>query len=181
LPGRVVRLHLNPVQKQELRDLDGQIALGVLRHLLGARASLELGAPLRFPLTEPVIRTIARQLGHHVGIKRARTMRRRLRAAHVIEDAGSYRQPYRNTGGATGYKVMLYRLGDRVRGAVVRGEVRLAATPKPPVGTGGLVKRLRRVGWWEHSLFGTFDGLPPPEFTRRQRRRMRANGEVKQV
>jgi hypothetical protein len=46
-PGRVVGLDLTREQKRELRDADGQIALDVLRHLLGARAAV--GAPERFP------------------------------------------------------------------------------------------------------------------------------------
>ena len=48
--GRVAYLYLTPEQKRRLRDQDGQLALDVLRHLLGARADRR--DPERFPLTE---------------------------------------------------------------------------------------------------------------------------------
>ena len=64
-PGRVVGLDLTREQKRELRDAEGQIALDVLRHPLGARAAV--GAPERFPLTERAIQAFTRKLGHKVG------------------------------------------------------------------------------------------------------------------
>ena len=91
-PGRVVRLEISQEQRNELRDKEGRIALDVLRHLLGARAAV--GAPERFPLTERAIQALARKLGHEVGQKRCRSLRRRLVAAGVLPASGHYRQPY---------------------------------------------------------------------------------------
>jgi hypothetical protein len=94
-PGRVAPLHLTHEQKRALRDVDGKIALDVLQHLLGAREAL--GAPERFPLTERTMQALTRKLGHSVGRKRCRGLRRRLEAAGVIPASGHYRQPYLNS------------------------------------------------------------------------------------
>jgi hypothetical protein len=60
-PGRVVSLQLSREQKRALRDVDGRIALDVLRNLLGPREALE--APERFPLTEQAMQAFTRKLG----------------------------------------------------------------------------------------------------------------------
>jgi hypothetical protein len=77
--GRVARLSLEQEQKRALRDHEGQLALDVLRHLLGARAaSVRPGrAPEPFPLTEQTFQAVASRLGRPVGIKRSRLLRRR--------------------------------------------------------------------------------------------------------
>ena len=168
--GRVVRLDLTDEQKRQLRDPDGRLALHVLRHHLGARAALTPEAPAEFPLTEHAFQAVARRLGHPVGIKRARRLRRRLLTLGVLEDAGSYRQVYRSTGGATGYRVPLFR-------AAVRAVLRLAATPQPPIGIGVGVKRGPRLRWWQHPLFGDLSGRPPPGLTRATAARMRSRDE----
>lgn len=50
--GRVAYLALTPEEKRALRDPEGQIALDLLRHLLGARPM----NPERFPLAEKLSR-----------------------------------------------------------------------------------------------------------------------------
>ena len=67
-PGCATRLTLSAEQKHALRDRDGQLALDVVRHLLGARAAVTASGS--FPLTEATFQTIARKLGQRVGIKR---------------------------------------------------------------------------------------------------------------
>ena len=57
--GRVAYLCLTPEQKRALRDPEGQVALNVLRHLLGARPM----NPERFPLAQEALQAIARRLG----------------------------------------------------------------------------------------------------------------------
>ena len=150
--GRVVYLALTRAQKRALRDPEGQIALDVLRHLLGARPM----TPERFPLTEQAFQTIARRLGYVVGQKRSRQMVQRLLATGVIGLCGQYRQPYRNSAARSGFRVRLYKLGRRLRGP------RLAKR-KRPVGKHTPVKRDPRARWWQHPLFGDLLGLPPPE------------------
>jgi hypothetical protein len=80
-----------------------------------ARTATDIGPPEPFPLTEPVFQAIARRLGQPVGIKRCRSLLRRLVIAGVILPAGSYRQKYRNQAGGSGFQVRLYRLVVRVR------------------------------------------------------------------
>ncbi len=166
--GRVAYLTLTPDQKQSLRDPEARLALDVLRHFVGAReASVSGRPPAPFPLTEPTFQAVGRKLGHAIGIKRSRSLLRRLVAAEVLERSGSYRQPYRKLG-SSGYRVTLYRL----RGVV--------APPlrKRPVGRVAPVKDSVRRRWWAHRLFGTPDGRPPPNLTRAQRRRMRSHDEL---
>lgn len=178
--GRIVRLSLDDEQKRAFRDGDGQLALSVVRHLLGARrASAQSGRlPERFPLTEAAFQAIARKLGRQVGIKRSRRLLRRLTTAGIIKDSGSYRQKYRNAASSGGYRVTLYRLAVGTAGVVRRG-VRFAAASslKPPVGRAGAVKPDSRPRWWQHALFGEPDGLPPPTLSPLQRRRWRSAEE----
>jgi hypothetical protein len=163
--GRVAYLCLTPAQKRQFYDRDGKLALDVLRHLLGARAD-HRG---RFPLTEGGFQAVARRLGHEVGQKRSRALVKRLRAAGVTVGAGQYRQPYRDSGIRSGFRVALHRLG------------RLAARPvskaKRPVGTPRSVKSKIQPRWWRHPLFGDICGLPPPEIPRPTLRRMRSLDE----
>ena len=151
-PGRVVRLALTREQKQALRDTDARLALNVVRHLIAARAdSLAPEHPRdTFPLTEPTFQAVALRLGTRVGIKRSRNLIRRLQAAHVIDQAGSYRQPY-HVRGASGYRVKLYRLTVALSAVLRR---------KRAVGKGVQVKRDSRPHWWQHPLFGTPTGCP---------------------
>ena len=106
-PGRVVRIETTREQRRELRDGDGRIALDVLRHLLGARAAV--GAPERFPLTEQAIQAFARKLGHEIGQKRCRGLRRRLAAAGVIPASG-HCQRYRDSETRSGFRVRLFKI-----------------------------------------------------------------------
>lgn len=170
--GRVAYLYLTPEQKRRLRDQDGQLALDVLRHLLGARADRR--DPERFPLTEGAFQAVARKLGHTVGQKRARTLIRRLRAAGVIAGSGQYRQPYRNAATRSGFKVSLYRLG-RLAKALRRSRRRQA---KRPVGTAAPVKPTFAPRWWQHPLFGDVNGLPPPEIPKARAHAMRSLDEL---
>jgi hypothetical protein len=176
--GRHVRLHLSPDQREVLNDRDGQLARQVVRALLRARHQAAAPGHPRdsFPLTEHAFQAVAHRLGYRVGIKRARRLIHRLTAAEVIAPDGSYRQRYRTTG-VSGYRVKLYRIGVRITGLRITG-LRGAATPQPPVGTSAVVKRGRRVPWWQHGLFGNPDGLPPPGLTARTRRWLALEGEV---
>jgi hypothetical protein len=154
--GRVAYLCLTREQKMALRDPEARIALDVLRHLLGARPT----TPERFPLTEATFQAVARKLGHQVGIKRSRALLRRLRGEGVLDDAGSYPQPYRNRGGAGGFRVRLYRLAVAVSAALNRKRLSAARASSSP---------LQRMRWWQHPLFGDYEGRPPPHWTRRRR------------
>jgi hypothetical protein len=107
-PGRVARLELSREQKRALRDADGQLALDVLRHLLGARAAAAGdGTPSRFPLSEQAFQAIARRLGHEVGQKRARALTRRFVEEEVTESAGHYRQRHLDSAARSGFHVAL--------------------------------------------------------------------------
>ena len=158
--GRVAPVMTTRDQRWALGDADGRIALDILRHLLGARAA----TPERFPLTEHAFQSVARRLGYAVGQKRCRSMIGRLVAADVIAAVGSYRQAYRNTAGRSGFRVALY--------AVTRWAS--AARRKRPVGKCPRVKRAPSPRWWEHPVFGDFEGLPPPQWTAAQARRSRS-------
>lgn len=158
--GRVARLSLNRAQKRALRDPDGQLALDVLRHLLGSRA--ENGAPEPFPLTEQTFQAVADRLGYRIGIKKARALRRRIVETGVLEGWGSYRQPYRNQAGGSGFRVRLYRLGVEVRRSAALSKKRLSARLRPS-------SPRVRVRWWKHSLFGDYEGRPPPQWTKERR------------
>ncbi len=160
-PGRVVSLELTPEQRRALRNVDGQIALDVLRYTLGARAAI--GAPDRFPLSEHAFQAVARKLGHGVAQKRSRALKRRLIDAGVIDPSGSYRQRYKDQETRSGYRVTLYRLA--------AGVLRFAKSHLP-VGKRTSVKRPKRLRWWQHPLFGDYKGLPPPGIPRARLRRM---------
>ncbi|HEY3206550.1 MAG TPA: hypothetical protein VGJ58_06325 [Gaiellaceae bacterium] len=165
--GRVAYLVLSPEQKAALRDRDGQTALDVLRHLLGARDAVR--APERFPLTEQAFQAIALRLGYVLGQKRCRALIRRLRTHRIVNGAGSYRQPYRNTPAPSGFRVALHRLARRACGFAKR---------KRPVGSRKRVKDSDRVPWWQHELFGDLLGRPPPEITPARAARMRSLDEL---
>jgi hypothetical protein len=165
--GRVAYLCLTPDQKRALRDAEGQIALDVLRHLLGARPMV----PERFPLTEQAVQAVARRLGYVVGQKRCRRMVARLIGTGVVGRAGQYRQPYRNSARRSGFRVALHKLGRRLRGARV-------SKRKRPVGNPAPVKRNLPPRWWQHPLFGDYCGRPPPEIPRDRLRRMKSLDEV---
>jgi hypothetical protein len=165
--GRVAYVCLTPEQKRALRDPEGQIALDVLRHLLGARPV----NPDRFPLVEHAFQAIARRLGYVVGQKSCRRMVRRLLSSGVIGHSGQYRQPYRNSAARSGFCVALYKLGRRVRAP------RLAKR-KRPVGKHPRVKPAFHPRWWQHPLFGDLLGLPPPEIPRPWLRRMQSLDEA---
>jgi hypothetical protein len=168
LLGRVTRFALEDRQKRALRDREGQIALSVVRHLLGARRAQPHQSPRAFPLTERTFQAVAGRLGHRVGIKRCRRLVRRLLAAGVLEAAGSYRQRYRNQGGSSGFRVKLYRLAVAARSALSRK--RLSAFPRAS-------SPQLKVRWWQHPLFGDYEGLPPPEWTKRRRQQTASQDE----
>ena len=188
-PGHTVRLRLTADQKLLLRDRDGKIALDVLRHLVGALATLaaQTGGigPDKFPFTGHAIQAVARKRGHEVGVKRCYEMKRRLVDAAVIEASGSYRQPYTNNAAFTGYRVEVFSFARGVLGAII-GTAKHAAEAltyggrlrlQPPVGRGRLVKLERKRRCWQHPVFGDYEGLPPPELTARQRRSWRSQDE----
>jgi hypothetical protein len=167
--GRVVHLDLTREQKKALRDADGHLALDVLRHLLGAREPAMKGTPPeRFPCVAFCFQAVAAKIGKPVGQKRARALVRRLIDADIIEVAGQYRQPYRNTGTRSGFQVTLYR---------VAGGLLSLLKSKHPVGKRPSVKRSERRRWWAHPLFGDLYGLPPPGIPRARLRRMRSADE----
>ena len=165
--GRVAYICLTREQKKTLRDPEGRIALDVLRHLLGARPM----TPERFPLTEQAFQAVARRLGYVVGQKRCRHMVKRLLASGVVGRCGHYRQPYRNSAARSGFRVALYKLGQRLR--TPRIDKR-----KRPVGRHAPVKTDLCPRWWQHPLFGDILGLPPPEIPRSSARRMKSLDEV---
>jgi hypothetical protein len=166
-PGRVAYLAPTKEQKRALRGPDGQIALDVLRHLLGARPM----NPERFPLTEEAFQAVARRLGYLVGQKRCRRMIARLIGSGVIGEAGQYRQPYRNSAARSGFCVTLYKLGRRLR-------VPRLSKRKRPVGNRDAVKLNLGVRWWQHPLFGDLLGLPPPEIPPARRAKMKSLDEA---
>jgi hypothetical protein len=161
-PGRVARIETTREQRRALDDADGRVALDVLRHLLGARPAM----PERFPLTEQAAQAVARRLGHPIGQKRARALVGRLEAAGVIVRAGSYRQAYRSSAVRSGFRVVLYaaRWGSALR-------------RKRAVGKRPRVKGAPSPRWWEHALFGDYEGLPPPEWKPARVRRSRSRDE----
>jgi hypothetical protein len=173
VPGRVVRLELSRERKKAHRDRDGQIALDVLRHLLGAREALN--APTRFPLTEETFCAVARKLGTPVGQKRARRLRRRLVDENVVGERGQYRQKYENSETRDGFFVELYRL-------IVGCVSQLAPKSQLAVGTRRSVKGKsspkRRRRWWQHELFGDISGRPPPGIGRDVARKMKSLDEM---
>jgi hypothetical protein len=67
--------------------------------------------------------------------------------------------------------VTLYTLGARVAG------LRSALCRKPAVGRVEPVKVVKKRTCWQHALFGTFDGLPPPQFNGREQRRRKSADE----
>jgi hypothetical protein len=162
-----VRATLTREQKRALRDPEGQIALDVLDHFLGARPIV----PERFPLVEQAFQAIALKLGYVVGQKRCRRMVARLLETCVIAPSGHYRQPYRNSGTRSGFRVALYVLGRRLRAPRL-------ATRKRPVGKHAPVKTNSRARWWQHPLFGDLLGRPPPEIPRAAARRMKSLDEL---
>jgi hypothetical protein len=139
------RLRLNDDQRRRLADRDGRIGLAVVRALVRARAlALAPAAPPdEFPLTEETLRAVARKLGHELGIKRARAIRRRLLATSVLEPSGSYRQAYRRQG-ASGFRVALFRVAARVWPNVSGGRPRRFPAS---IGTLSRVKRLPPRRW----------------------------------
>jgi hypothetical protein len=165
--GRVAYICLSREQKRALHDPEGRIALDVLRHLLGARPM----TPERFPLTERAFQAVARRLGYVVGQKRCRRMLRRLSTSGMVVRCGHYRQPYRNSAARSGFRVSLYKLGQRLR--VPRIDKR-----KRPVGRHAVVKADVRPRSWQHPLFGDILGLPLPEIPRSSARRMKSLDEV---
>jgi hypothetical protein len=176
---RTIRLNLTREQKAAFRDRDGRIALDVFRHFVGARfASVLPGEPPeRFPLTAFTVQAVAWRLGYEIGEKRCRAMTRRLVEAGIVVESGSYRQRYRLRAGRGSYRVRLLRLAAHALRAVVhRGATRYPR--HSPVGNRSSVKRAERRRWWQHPLFGSPDGLPPPHLTRKNARRMRSLDEL---
>jgi hypothetical protein len=175
VPGQGVRLSLNNPQKHELRDHEAKLGLRILRHTEAARQAL--GAPDEFPFTPEFMQAVARKLGVKVGIKRAYTLRRRLTAAEVIREHGSYRPAYSNTGGDGKHRVTLYKLAVRATRYVRCAVGNARRSVQASVGRTGVVKRLARRRWWEHGLFGMPDGKPPPGLTPDHRRRWKSADE----
>jgi hypothetical protein len=103
-------------------------------------------------------------------------MIRRLLACTVIAADGSYRQPYRDGPGSSGWRVRLFGLS---AGAARR---LASAQSKRAIGRAGRVKRRSRANgrlrWWQHPLFGDPSGLPPPHLRRDLARRMRSLDEI---
>jgi len=127
--------------------------------------------PERFPLTEQAFQAVARRLGYVVGQKRCRRMVKRMVSLGVVGPCGHYRQTYRNSPARSGFRVGLYKLGQRLRAPRL-------ATRKRPVGKHAPVKTDLRPRWWQHPLFGDILGLPPPEIPRSSARRMKSLDEV---
>lgn len=179
--GRVTRLSLNREQKRALRDPDGQLALDVLRHLLGARA--ENGAPKPFPLTEQTFQAVASRLGYRVGIKKSRALRRGLVETGVLESGGSYRQPYRNQAGGSGFRVRLFLVAcwkplEAGAGVFAKGVRRSAALGEKRLSAGLRASSPRApVRWWKHPLCGDYEGRPPPQWTKHRRRQTASQDE----
>ena len=82
-------------------------------------------------------------LGEH----RARAVRNQMVEEGTLVDTGA---TYR---GRHGYRVKLYRVASTSRPQVLVS-VRSRSSVKP---------RWNPRRWWEHALFGTHDGRPPPD------------------
>jgi hypothetical protein len=177
--GRVVYIQLDREQNLAFHDPDGKLALNVVRHLLAARRTVGASSDLHepFPLTEGAFVATARRLGSPVGIKKARSLRRRLLVAKVIDFAGGYRPQYRTGPGDGAHRVPLYRLVVAAKDSPARRGPCASHKVVVSVGRGLLGKPARRRRWYEHELFGTPDGKPPPQLTRRQRRMWRSADE----
>ena len=106
LPGRVERLALTQQQKRLLRDPEGQLALHILRHVLGARSFL--GLANRFPLVGEFFQKAARKCGEEIGVHRCYHLIRRLRETQVIHGGGSYCRPFDRHTVNGGYRPRLY-------------------------------------------------------------------------
>ncbi len=124
-----------------------------------------------------MIQAVALILGHRIGEKRAYSLRRRLLAAEIIQEAGSYRPDYTNRAGAGTHRVTLYRLAVGVVAYVCESVLCASHKVVASVGSGGVVKSKLVLPWWQHVLFGDPDGLPPPQLTRRQLKKMRSADE----
>lgn len=117
--------------------LDRRVAEHVLDVLARRRTTM--------PLTAGFMQAVCLQgFGHRVGRKRAARMCAHLALSGRIAPVGRYR------GLRHGYWVTLWRVLQRV--APVSSSVRKKSR----------VKFDERKRWWEHALFGTPDGKPPP-------------------
>ena len=166
-PGRVVYLVLNREQKRALRDPEGSRAR---RAPAPARSSTST-TPGALP---------ARGAGVPGGRAQAR-LRRRPEALQAHGETAACRRrdrqvrplpaalpQLRDTLRLPG---ALYKLGHRLLGA------RLSTKRKRPVGKRKPVKANFHVPWWRHPLFGDLLGLPPPEISRHDLRRMKTLDE----
>jgi len=119
------------------REKDKKVAEHALSVLARRRTTM--------PLTAGFMQAVARDgFGHKVGLKRAARMRAHLVASGRLIPVGRYR------GSKHGYWVTVWKL--------------LPPTPLAlfSVRKKSRVKFFGRKQWWEHALFGTPDGKPPP-------------------
>jgi len=93
------------------------------------------------PFTVGYLQAVCKALGHRVGEHRAAKMIRELQRRKLLVEAGHYKSRKH------GFRVLLYLVPRFTVSVRSRKEVKL---------------RFSRKRWWEHSLFGTFDGKPPP-------------------
>jgi hypothetical protein len=91
----------------------------------------------RRPLTVGFMQTVAAAIGHKVGEHRAARMVNHLKATKRITQVGRYQAK------THGYYVAIYRLHSYVVSSIRRNS---------PV---------KRLGWWQHGLFGNPDGEKP--------------------
>jgi hypothetical protein len=160
-----------------LRDDEGQLALHVLRHQLGARVFLQGRATAidePFPLTARAIQRVGRRLGNQIPDKQARRLRGRLITSGALVQVASYRQAF-SPQYPTGWRVQLYRLA---RIASTKQVTTGQRPSKASVGTRPAVKRPERLPRWWEGPFGEPDGKPPPWLSRKQRRRWRSQDEM---
>jgi hypothetical protein len=106
------------------------------------------------PLTAGFLR---QQIWHsfrvRIGEHRAEALVRYLRTVRRIVEVGSYKAKRH------GFRVTIYRLMQPA--GSVTSSVRKNSRVKPRA-------------WWQHPLFGTPDGKPPPGTTKKQRKRWRS-------
>ena len=113
------------------------------------------------PFTVGYLMRWSKALRHPMGEHRAAAAIHELQRLKKLIPQGFYKSKKH------GYRVTLYALG--ARSSSVRRSEEVKAQKR----------RLGERGWWLHSLFGTFDGLPPPDASPDALARWRSEGHRK--
>lgn len=171
--GRVVRLDLDHLPPEDRRTRDFTGAVRLLAHLLGARVVAAGGASegesalARFPVTTEALYRTSIRLGKKVPRDTCRRYRRLLIDRGVIVYRGQYKQRFNRYSPNAPYIVRLYATKMLVHCRPGKLNFPSAGRTKSSA-----ARSRKRARWWEHTLFGDYEGLPPPGWTRRDRRHM---------